>query len=125
MADTAGPAGPLTASDAALLERSNLTAMESHQLRLLAHSLRTLQEIAGRCRGPAPTAPDIVAWARGQTALATDPGFRAAFCQQLLTSAVLLAGIADDVVASSAGEVGPLGLEIEQLVAWCEQRRAA
>ncbi|MFM8525332.1 MAG: hypothetical protein ACKOCM_06905 [Cyanobacteriota bacterium] len=122
-------AGPLAAAEAARLEQAPLSAAEHLQLRLLAHSLRTLQLIAGRRRGPAPSAREIVAWAHTQAPLAEDDGFRAAFCQQLLTSADLLATIASSLPpeaslpeASPPEAPGPLALELEQLVSWCEHQ---
>ena len=131
-------AGPLAAAEAARLEASQLSAPDKLQLRLLAHSLRTLQQIAGRHHGPAPSAREIVAWAQGQALLADDAEFRAAFCQQLLTSADLLAAIADNLAPERSSTVtappatplseawaedpGSLALELEQLIAWCERR---
>ena len=132
--------GPLAAAEAARLEASRLSAPDKLQLRLLAHSLRTLQQIAGRHQGPPPGAREIVAWAQGQPLLADDAAFRAAFCQQLLTSADLLAAIATTLTPgrpseatesqapatplseASAEDPGPLALELEQLIVWCERR---
>ena len=133
MGPEAGAASPMDAADSALLDGARLPLVARHRLRLLAHSLRTLQSIAGRRAGPAPTAEAIVAWARTQEPLADDPGFRAAFCQQLLTSSLLLTEIADGLRNGAGGcdpavpidsaAPGPLGLGLHQLIAWCEQRR--
>lgn len=116
MEPEAGGGSPLEVAESALLDGARLPLVAKHRLRLLAHSLRTLQTIAGRRHGPAPSAEAIVAWAKTQEPLANDPGFRAAFCQQLLTSALLLAEI-----DNTGTDV--LGLELDQLIAWCEQRR--
>lgn len=124
--------GPLTAAEAALLETARLSAPSRHQLRLLAHSLRTLQQIAGRRLGPAPEAASIVAWAQGHDLLAGDTAFRAAFCRQLLSSAERLTAIAATLAAEcipAPGDQAPeggagdaLGLELEQLITWCERQ---
>ncbi len=114
-------AGPLSAADAALLASACLGPSERHQLSLLAHSLRTLQAIAGRCQGPPPDAGAIVAWAHQQGPLAGDPEFRAAFCRQLLSSADLLRHVAADPATDASGS-DALALELEQLIAWCEQQ---
>lgn len=142
MSASANGAGPLSASDAERLASARLGAGERHQLNLLAHSLRTLQAIAGRRHGPPPDSGAIVAWAQQQPLLAEDPHFRAAFCRQLLSSADLLSQIAGAPLAAvttaadheptrperpaatpSAESVSPLGLELEHLIIWCEQRR--
>lgn len=121
MSGEAADAGPLSAADAELLASAGLGAGERHQLSLLAHSLRTLQSIAGRRQGPPPDAGAIVAWALQQGPLAGDPEFRAAFCRQLLGSADLLSHVAADPATGAAGP-DALALELEHLIAWCQQQ---
>ena len=75
---------PLTPAELADLEATLLPALERHHLRLLAHGLRTLQEIAAR--QPTGAMPDhgaIRTWASQQPALAEDPCFQAVLVEQL------------------------------------------
>lgn len=110
----------LSAAELDELESSLLPAIERHHLRLLAHSLRTLQTIAGRRSGPPPDRAAIAAWAGEQAVIAADPSFRSAFIDQLLSAAAQLGSIA----AETAGETGPdpLALEIPMLVAWARRQ---
>ncbi|MEY3736078.1 MAG: hypothetical protein RLZZ624_1137 [Cyanobacteriota bacterium] len=118
MSATSSAAGPLSAADAAKLAGARLGPGERPQLNQLAHSRRPRQEIAGRRQGTPPDGGAIVAWAQRQPLLAEDPHFRAAFCRQLLSSAELLRQIG---AATSAEDLSPLALELEQLIEWCEQ----
>ncbi len=75
---------PLTPAELAELEATLLPALERHHLRLLAHGLRTLQEIAAQ--QPTGSIPDhgaIRTWASQQPALAEDPCFQAVLVEQL------------------------------------------
>jgi hypothetical protein len=101
----------LTPSELAELESTLLPALERHHLRLLAHALRTLQQIAGRQVGPAPDAATIHAWLNHRLALGDDPGFRDAFAAQL-------ASAADQLVTVAGPERSPLSLELSDLIAW-------
>ena len=79
------------------LEGTLLPALERHHLRLLAHGLRTLQQIAGRRRGPAPDHAAIEAWILVQPQIASDPAdtaFAAAFARELGAAARQLEAIA-------------------------------
>jgi hypothetical protein len=106
--------GPLAASDLARLDSTLLPALERHHLRLLAHCLRTFQQIAGRRSGPLPPSSALDHWLDGQLAIAADPGFRQAFRRQLdgagLQLARLAAGLGRD----------PLALDLEDLIGWAE-----
>ena len=73
----------LSPEELAELEASLLPTLERHHLRLLAHSLRSLQAAAGRRRGDLPTRPELLAWALGQAELQADPGFCQTFLDQL------------------------------------------
>ena len=79
------------------LEGTLQPALERHHLRLLAHGLRTLQQIAGRRRGPAPDHAAIEAWILVQPQIASDPAdtaFAAAFARELGAAARQLEAIA-------------------------------
>ena len=56
----------LSQAELAELEASLLPALERHHLRLLAHSLRSLQAAAGRRSGPLPERAVLLAWALAQ-----------------------------------------------------------
>ena len=110
--------GPLSAAELAELEATLLPALERHHLRLLAHSLRSLQAIAAR--QPAGALPDhdaMRAWASQQPALADAPCFRAVLVEQLEA-----AGRQLQQLATSLGR-SPLALELGDLIASaCDHR---
>ena len=99
------------------LESTLLPALERHHLRLLAHGLRTLQEIAGRREGPLPEAEALAAWAKVQPAIAADPGFQDDFVAQMERLGAQLQAMAAE------GDRTPLALEIGDLITWA--RRSA
>lgn len=99
------------------LESTLLPSLERHHLRLLAHGLRTLQEVAGRREGHLPQPEALRAWAAGQPAIATDPAFIARFVEQMEHLGGQLSAIAAELGR------GPLALEISDLIAWA--RRSA
>ena len=106
----------LSAAELAELESSLLPDLERHQLRLLAHGLRTLQQIAGRRQGPAPSHDAIEAWILAQPQIATDNGgadaaFAAAFATQLGAAARQLEGMAQAPERA-------LELSLADLIAW-------
>jgi hypothetical protein len=98
------------------LESTLLPALERHHLRLLAHGLRTLQEVAAAGEmAAAPGLPDRAAlqhWAAAQPAIACDPAFGNAFIDQLLGVGVQL-----ERIAAGSGR-GPLELELSDLIHW-------
>ncbi|MCX5947431.1 MAG: hypothetical protein NTY67_04355 [Cyanobacteria bacterium] len=108
----------LNHAELAELESSLLPALERHHLRLLAHGLRTLQQIAGRSRGPAPDQGAIADWVRAQPQIADDPAFAAAFSTQLGAAARHLAAI-----ATTPGLA--LDLSLAELVAWARRQADA
>ena len=101
----------LSAAELAELESSLLPALERHQLRLLAHGLRTLQQIAGRRRGPAPSHDAIEAWILAQPQIGADAAFAAAFATQLGAAARQLEGMAQAPERA-------LELSLADLIAW-------
>ncbi|MCP9849835.1 hypothetical protein [Cyanobium sp. Morenito 9A2] len=108
------PSGPLSDRDLGLLESSLLPSLERHHLRLLAHCLRCLQEIAGRGHGPMPVSVAIEAWMAHEPRFQSDPGFAPVFLEQLLSGAAQLERLAAELGCD------PLTLELTQLVAWAE-----
>jgi hypothetical protein len=104
--------GPLTMAELAEIEATLLPAVERHHLRVLAHSLRTLQAIAGRRQGALPEAVQLRAWAADVPALRDDPDFREGFLLQLQAAGGQLEAIA------AARSTTPLGLELPELAAW-------
>ena len=110
--------GPLSAAELAELEATLLPALERHHLRLLAHSLRSLQAMAAH--QPAGALPDhdaMRAWASQQPALADSPCFQAVLVEQLEA-----AGRQLQQLATSLGR-SPLALELGDLIASaCDHR---
>jgi hypothetical protein len=107
-------AGPLSHDDLALLEATLLPALERHHLRLLAHSLRSLQEIAGRRDGPVPSQGERERWVDHHPVVAGDPGFRQAFLMELDRAARQL-----DALAGALGR-SPLSLQLDDLITWVD-----
>lgn len=105
----------LTPEELAGLEATLLPALERHHLRLLAHGLRTLQEIAGRRSGDSPDGDAIRRWVLQQDATAGDLAFAEAFRIQMLNVADQLRGIA-----------GPsrqaLDLQLDDLERWARHQ---
>jgi hypothetical protein len=112
-------AGPLSPAELSELEATLLPALERHHLRLLAHSLRTLQQIAGRQGGPIPAATVLEAWIAAQPAAAAEPQFQQAFLDQLLSAADQLQAIAAPL------ERSPLALTLSDLIAWTDVQARA
>jgi len=110
---------PLSAAELAELEATLLPALERHHLRLLAHSLRSLQAIAAhQPAGALPGHDAMRAWASQQPALADAPCFQAVLVEQLEA-----AGRQLQQLATSLGRA-PLALELGDLVAAaCDHRQ--
>ncbi|WP_411869660.1 hypothetical protein [Vulcanococcus limneticus] len=106
----------LSLQDLQELESSLLPALERHHLRLLAHSLRCLQQAApSSADAPGadlPAAEALGRWAAGQPALQADPGFTPVLLEQLGKAAVQLEAIAQEQ------QRPPLQLTIADLVTW-------
>ena len=110
--------GPLSAAELAELEATLLHALERHHLRLLAHSLRSLQAMAAhQPAGALPGHDAMRAWASQQPALADSPCFQAVLVEQLEA-----AGRQLQQLATSLGR-SPLALELGDLIASaCDHR---
>ena len=110
--------GPLSAAELAELEATLLPALERHHLRLLAHSLRSLQAMAAhQPAGALPGHDAMRAWASQQPALADSPCFQAVLVEQLEA-----AGRQLQQLATSLGR-SPLALELGDLIAAaCDHR---
>ena len=109
-APSAGVEGPLTPAELAALDAALLPSRERHQLRLLAHGLRTLQQIAGRRAGPPPELAAIQTWARQQPSIGDDETFVSAFSIQLEVAGQQLSQLAGDRPG------GALALELSELI---------
>ena len=110
---------PLTTAELAELEATLLPALERHHLRLLAHSLRSLQAIAAQQpAGALPGHDAICAWASQQTALADAPCFQAVLVKQLEAAGGQL-----QQLAAALGRA-PLALELGDLIAACDHRQS-
>lgn len=106
--------GPLGPDDIQRIEGTLLPALERHHLRLLAHCLRSLQQIAGRRSGPVPATAAIEAWMATEPLIQGDPGFGPVFLRQLLSGAAQLELLADELGCQ------PLALELPQLITWAQ-----
>ena len=108
----------LTEAELHELERCLLPALERHHLRLLAHSLRCLQQAAAEAGQTATSAAALNnpaalrAWAERQPNLLADPAFIPVLVEQLGKAAVQL-----EQIGLERG-IAPLQLELADLVAW-------
>jgi len=111
--------GPLSSDDLQQLEASLLPSLERHHLRLLAHSLRSLQAIAGQRQGPVPAQRQLESWLASQDSLHNDPSFVQAFLEQLQSAAFQL-----ERIAAPLG-LAPLALELSDLCQWADTQARA
>ena len=109
-APSADAESPLTPAELTALDAALLPSRERHQLRLLAHGLRTLQQIAGRRAGPPPELAAIQAWAHQQPSIGDDETFVSAFSIQLQVAGQQLSQLAGDRPG------GALALELSELI---------
>ena len=111
---------PLSAAELAELEATLLPALERHHLRLLAHSLRSLQAVAThQPAGALPGHDAICAWASQQPALADAPCFQAVLVEQLEAAGRQLQQLATTLNRA------PLALELGDLIAAaCDHRHS-
>ena len=111
---------PLSAAELAELEATLLPALERHHLRLLAHSLRSLQAVeTQQPAGALPGHDAICAWASQQPALADAPCFQAVLVEQLEA-----AGRQLQQLATTLGRA-PLALQLGDLIsAACDYRHS-
>ena len=108
-------AAVLSEQDLQELESTLLPALERHHLRLLAHSLRCLQQ-AAEGSSMMPAQAGLMAWAQQQPNLAVDPTFIPVLVEQLAKAAVQLELIGLEL------HKPPLELEISDLVRWGQQQ---
>ena len=111
---------PLSAAELAELEATLLPALERHHLRLLAHSLRSLQAVeTQQPAGALPGHDAICAWASQQPSLADAPCFQAVLVEQLEA-----AGRQLQQLATTLGRA-PLALQLGDLIsAACDYRHS-
>lgn len=105
----------LSEQDLSELESTLLPALERHHLRLLAHSLRCLQQAASGDK-ELPACADLTLWAQQQPNLAVDPTFIPVLVEQLGKASVQL-----EAIGAELGKP-PLELEISDLVRWGQQQ---
>ena len=103
---------PLSHDEAAAIDALPWPLLERQRLRLLAHSLRSLQAAAGRSGGALPSASELEAWAMAQPQLQQEPSFRQLLIEQLNGAGRRLEQIAE----AQAPEKTPLSLSLEQLI---------
>ena len=103
----------ISAAESDRIDALPLPLLERQRLRLLAHSLRSLQAAAGRCNGPLPTETELQHWAQGQPQLAAEDDFRALLIQQLLAAGLQLQQLGEQLQPPQPA----LGLSLEQLLA--------
>ena len=108
----------LSQQDLCELESTLLPALERHHLRLLAHSLRCLQQAAAGS-SELPASSGLMAWAQQQPNLAVDPTFIPVLVEQLGKASQQL-----EHIGRSLGKA-PLSLDIQDLVAWGKQQADA
>ena len=106
------PDSPLSHDEAAAIDALPWPLLERQRLRLLAHSLRSLQTAAGRSGGALPSASELEAWAMAQPQLQQEPSFRQLLIEQLNGAGRRLEQIAE----AQAPEKTPLSLSLEQLI---------
>ena len=105
----------LSEQDLNELESTLLPALERHHLRLLAHSLRCLQQAAADT-DHLPACDDLTLWAHRQPNLAVDPTFIPVLVEQLGKASIQL-----EAIGAELGKA-PLALEISDLVHWGQQQ---
>ena len=105
----------LSEHDLQELESTLLPALERHHLRLLAHSLRCLQQAAG-ASDQLPAHEGLMAWAQEQPNLAVDPTFIPVLVEQLGKAALQLQAIGAELGKPA------LHLEIADLVRWGQRQ---
>jgi hypothetical protein len=104
--------GGLSAAEASQLEGVSLPALQRQHLRLLAHSLRSLQAAAGSSHGPLPSRATLASWAASQPALKDDSAFQELLVDQLIGAGVQL----QDLAAHQGLGDDPLSISLEQLI---------
>lgn len=108
-----GPQSPLSADEIHRLDATLLPALERHHLRLLAHALRTLQQVQRVTAVPGlPDPAAIAAWLRTQPELGGEAAFVALLSEQLSKAGEQL-----EHLARQRGQ-SALSLALEDLIDW-------
>ncbi len=108
---------PLSPAEVNQLDSMLLPALERHHLRLLAHALRTLQQVA--CESNTQQLPPqdaIERWLLQQPQLSQESAFAQQLAQQLCSAGRQLA-----LVAAEHG-MAPLQLELVTLMSWARHQ---
>lgn len=109
--------GPLSINELHQLEATLLPAVERHHLRLLAHALRTLQEVPRSADEPhMPQQATIEQWLLAQSDLSQELDFCRHLAQQLDN-----AGRQLEQLALQRG-VAPLELDLDALIDWARRQ---
>ena len=103
----------ISAAESDRIDALPLPLLERQRLRLLAHSLRSLQAAAGRCAGALPTSAELEQWACGQPQLAADASFRTLLIKQLQAAGSQL----EQLAVAQRPPLSPLELSLELLLA--------
>ena len=104
---------PLSADEVNALDATVLPALERHHLRLLAHALRTLQQIQqDRGQPGLPPRAAIADWLLLQPSLGNDHGFASTLAGQLEQAGVQLQQLAESQGRSA------LELQLNDLIRW-------
>ena len=111
----------ISAAESDRIDALPLPLLERQRLRLLAHSLRSLQAAAGRCAGALPTSAELEQWACGQPQLAADASFRSLLIKQLQAAGSQL----EQLALAQHPPLSPLDLSLELLLAAEPQQNQA
>jgi hypothetical protein len=103
---------PLTTAEAAAIDALPWPLLERQRLRLLAHSLRSLQAAAGRTDGDLPSNSELEAWALAQPQLQGEASFRELLINQLQAAGTRL----EQFAHNHQPPLDPLSLSLEQLI---------
>ena len=102
---------PLNLSEIERIDSINLSNIDRHHLRLLAHCLASFKEIADDAStGHLPSEQDCLQWLVSQPALAKDKAFIRVLLEQFVVAAIQLDKIADEC------GISPLELTVNELI---------
>ena len=102
---------PLSLQEIQLIDATDLSSIERHHLRLLAHSLACFKLMAnGVSYGPLPKEEDRFQWLLSKPAINDNKDFVIIFLQQLASAANQL-----EILADQCG-ISPLELTLAELI---------
>ncbi len=102
---------PLSNEEIELIESTNLSALDKHHLRLLAHSLETLRFMAnGSIKGSFPSKENRLNWLEELNSLQDDQSFIPLLMEQLDVAAIELERIAEQ------SNISPLEMNLHSLI---------